>query len=182
MVTLDLICRYLPFTALTGDQMNWLAHLAQDIHICTGDAIFHQGEYASDLYVLLEGHINLFHTTQGDERTAVRAANAMRRLIEDGQNEPMFEGQSDLFAEYWVGEIQPVEIVGISVLIPPHRFTATARAAEPSRLLRIDGEPLRRLYRDDLPMAYTLLQATACTAMRRLHSTRQKVAVQLELA
>jgi CRP-like cAMP-binding protein len=61
------------------------------------------------------------------------------------------------------------------VLVPPHRLTATARAIQPSHLLKLNGEALRDLCRADPPLGYVVMGAMAQTAMVRLHGARQQL-------
>lgn len=182
MVSLSLICRYPLFATLSGMQQQALANLAEEQHVLSGDTLFHEGESADRLYLLLAGRVTLLHTARGEDSSTARLSTAMYQLMEGGTALPMLEGQSDLFKKYRVGEINPVEIVGISVIVPPHRFTATAVAACPSELLLLAGTTLRTLARDDPRLSYQLMFLAAQTAMQRLQSTRQQLTVQPQLA
>jgi CRP-like cAMP-binding protein len=182
MVSLSLICRYPLFATLSGMQQQALANLAEEQHRQAGESLFHEGEGADWLYLLLDGRVTLYHTTRGEDGSTARLSTAMYQIMEGGTALPMLEGQSDLFRKYRVGEIGPVEIVGISVIIPPHRFTATAVTTCPSHVLRLNGTALRAEGQDDPRLGYQLMYLAATTAMRRLHSTRQQLALQPQLA
>jgi CRP-like cAMP-binding protein len=174
MVSSDLLRRYLFFTDLTEDQLKTIAGLAEEAHCQQGEALFREGHPADTLYLLMEGGVALYYTLTEDG-TSARTADAMHLLMEEGMEVPMLEGEADLFKEHLVGEVHPSEIVGISALIAPYRFTATARATCPSRLLKMDAQALHRLCAEDPQLGYGLISAAAQTAKERLHFTRQQL-------
>jgi len=175
MISHDLLRRYLFFTDLTEDQLKSIAGLAEEVHCPPGEALFHEGHPADTLYLLMEGGVALYYTLTEDG-TSTRTADAIHLQMEEGTDVPMLEGEADLFEEYLVGEVHANEIVGISALIAPYRFTATARATRPSRLLKIDAQALHQLCGEDPQLGYGLINAAAQTAKERLHFTRQQLA------
>ena len=176
MVASELLRHYLFFTDLTEAQLKSIAGLAEEVHCQAGEALFHEGHAADALYLLMDGRVALYHNVLDEDEATVRTAEAVHLLMEDGADVPMLEGQSDVFKEYPVGDVRPSEIVGISVLIPPYRLTATARTTCPSRLLKIDAVGLRQLCQEDPEMGLGLMSATARTALERLHAARQQLA------
>lgn len=66
----------------------------------------------------------------------------------------------------------PEEIVGISWLLPPYRWTFDARALEPVRALGIDVACLRAQCEADHELGYAVMQGLLPTLVKRLHATR----------
>jgi CRP-like cAMP-binding protein len=72
--------------------------------------------------------------------------------------------------------IYPGETFGISAFIEPHTLTASARATEPSRVVKIEAAPLLDLCQQDDELAYALIYQVAKAAMDRLNATRLQLA------
>lgn len=147
MISPELLRRYPFFCCLDDAQQKAVAMIAEEISVPAGTVLFEEGQLANALYLLLEGSVDLYFTVPG-------------------------EGQGKPGKEFWVGEINPGEPLGISALIEPYRLTAMARARTSSRLLKVDAAALRALCEVDNRMAYALLRQVAKAAMERLHATR----------
>jgi CRP-like cAMP-binding protein len=174
MIEPALLSHYPFFSALTEAQLQTLAQMAEEVHQPENGALFYEGRPADTLWLVLEGGVSLRHSVEAAGVAHARATEAVYHLFEDSAP-PLLEGQGGVFAEMDVGEIGPGEIVGISALIAPYRMTATARARQPSRLLRIDAVSMREACAQDAKLACALLQATARVALDRLHFARQKL-------
>lgn len=179
MVPLETLKRCSLFADMPEDACLRVAAWATEVCLPPGTALFREGGPADALYVLLSGRVDLFHNARSDESASLRTAEAMDRFMEAGERMPLLEGGADTFEEIPVGQADLDEIVGLSALVPPHRLTATARAQTTARLLRIDAVPLRQACQADRELANTLLAATARTAFKRLHATRQALAARL---
>jgi len=77
--------------------------------------------------------------------------------------------------EYFVSDINPGEIFGISALIEPYIYTATLRADKVSRVIQIRAAPLRALCEVDMKLSSGLHHAVAKAAMERLNNTRTQL-------
>jgi CRP-like cAMP-binding protein len=113
--------------------------------------IFEEGDPANDLYLLLDGSVDLYFTPH----------------ITNGHPTP---------SEILIGEINPGEPFGISALIEPHILSATARAAKPGKILKVNGPALRALCEVDCALGYALMRQVAKAALERLHFTRIQLA------
>jgi CRP/FNR family cyclic AMP-dependent transcriptional regulator len=151
MISPELLRRYPFFSFLSDVQRKAIAMIAEETAFESGTVIFEEGDPADDLYLLLEGSVDLYFT-------------------------PRAENSSPLHEEILVGEINPGEPFGISALIEPHRLNATARAAKPSQVLRLEGSALRALCEVDCELGYALMRQIAGAAMERLHFTRIQLA------
>jgi CRP-like cAMP-binding protein len=79
--------------------------------------------------------------------------------------------------DFLVGVINPREVFGISALIKPFEYTASALVNRAGRVLQIDGVNLRALCEADVDMYVILLERIASTALLRLRDTRMQLIV-----
>ena len=151
MISPELLRRYPFFGLLYDDQLKKIAMISEDESHDQGYTIFHEGKPAEALFLLISGSVDLYY------------------LVEE-------EYHPELNKEFFVGEINPGEPFGISTLIEPHILTSTARAAEPVRLIRIDGAALHQLCDGDPRLSCVLTQQAARVAIERLAFTRVQLA------
>ncbi len=156
MISPELLRRYPFFGGLNDEQLKALAMIADELDYHAGETLFETDQAAAALHLLLTGNVELYHVVSD------RSDPGLRK-------------------EFYVTDINPGEIVGISALVEPHRYTATARVVSPSCLLKIDAVALRALCDTDASMSALLMRRIARVAMERLHDTRvQLVAARLE--
>jgi CRP-like cAMP-binding protein len=139
------------FKGLNSAQLNAISLLAQEVTYEKGALVFPEDAPATVLCILLEGSVDLFCVTEGQD-------GKVRELV--------------------VGEINPDEAFGLSALIEPHVYRAAARAATRSRVLAIDAVKLRALCAADLQLAYQLVLRVAEAAMDRTYSTQVMLAAE----
>jgi CRP-like cAMP-binding protein len=102
---------------------------------------------AEALYLLAEGSVELYYVV-------------------------MDEYDPKLRKEFYVSDIGPGEVFGISALIEPYQYTSRVQAASASHVVRIEGAGLRALCEVDCKLGYSLMRQIARTALERLHDTR----------
>jgi len=151
MISPELLRRYPFFGFLSDAQLKAIAMLAEEEAADKGTIIVQEGETATALYFLMKGALDLFYTVSEEFKPETKK-------------------------EFFIEEINPGEIFGISALIEPHVLTASARASTDSGLIRIDKEGLLSLFEEDKDLAYTFMRQVARTAMERLHTTRVQLA------
>ena len=66
----------------------------------------------------------------------------------------------------------PNEVIGLSWLVPPFRWTYDARATELTRAIAIDAACLRRKCDADHDLGYAVMQRIMPIIVDRLHATR----------
>ena len=64
------------------------------------------------------------------------------------------------------------DIVGVSWLIPPYRWTFNAKALERTRAISMDANCLRQKCEDDHDLGYELMKRFMPILLQRLHATR----------
>ncbi|MBM3460652.1 MAG: Crp/Fnr family transcriptional regulator [Armatimonadetes bacterium] len=68
---------------------------------------------------------------------------------------------------------QAGQCFGWSSLVPPYMFSATAQCIEPTLVVEVDAEGLRRLFAKDYKVGFAMMSIVACLATQRLHETHQ---------
>jgi CRP-like cAMP-binding protein len=156
MISPELLRRYPFFGGLDDAPLKAIAMIADELDLATGATLFESEQAATGLYLLLSGNVELFH------------------VVTDRTN-------PSLRKEFYVSDISPGEIIGISALTEPHRYTSAARTVSPSCVLKMEAAALRAQCNADPRMAAALMRQIAKVAMARLHDTRiQLVAARLE--
>ncbi len=151
MVDTELLRRY-PFFKLMNDQeVAAVAKLSQEVVLKKGDDIFQVGNPADALYFLVEGRAELYF------------------ILED-PNDAL------LSKEYYITDINPGEIFGISSMLDEPMYSGTVHAINPCRVLKIPAPELRALADANCALGYCLMREIARAALERLHYTRLQLA------
>jgi len=111
---------------------------AEVLEFETGAAILHQHDEAHSLYILLFGTVEFLISVEG---------------VDD-----LFVGMSS----------EPGALLGWSIVREPHRYTATIRCTEPSRVLKVPRQVLDRVLANDPQAGYRFRQAIAAAVANRL--------------
>jgi CRP/FNR family cyclic AMP-dependent transcriptional regulator len=151
MISPELLRRYPFFGTLSDDQLRQVAMIAEEKTYEAGKILLKEKAPADDLFLLIQGSVDLLFTV--DE-----------------------EYHPDRHKEFTVGEINPGELFGISALIEPHRYTSTARTANPVHVIHIDGSALRQCCAADHSLACHVYSQVARLALERLNATRVQLA------
>ena len=151
MISPELLRRYSFFGRLNDDQLRAVAMVA-DIDTAEADAtLFEESQPAGFLYLLLEGAIDLYYTSEEKYHPAAKK-------------------------EFHVGVINPGELFSLSALIEPHVLNATARTSQACRFVKFDSTALRELMDRDCELGYFVLQQLSKALMERLTYTRIQLA------
>ena len=151
MISPELLRRFPFFGFLSNGQLKAVAMTSDEITVEKDECLLQSGQPAQHLHFLIDGSIAYY-------------------LSVTAEHDPSYHH------EYYIGNINPGEIFGISALIEPYRYTATIRAASTCRVIRIEANPLRDLCENDNKLNVEFLRAITKAAMERLDMT------QLELA
>ena len=147
MISPEVLRRYPFFSFMNHEQLREVAMITDEEKYEKGQILFNIDEQADDCYLLLEGAVDLHY------------------IVVD-------EHEPQLRKEFVVGTINPGEVLGISSVIEPYVYTATAIAINESRLLKIDAVALRELCAANPELDYGLQRMVAKATMERLHVTR----------
>jgi CRP/FNR family cyclic AMP-dependent transcriptional regulator len=151
MISTEVLRRYPFFSFMTADQLREVAMITDEIECKRGSVIFHTGGQADTCYLLIEGAIDLHYVV-------------------------IDEHEPDLRKEFVVGNINPGELLGISSIVEPNKYTASAIVINDSRLLQTDAVALRNLFNEDPKLNCGFQTMVAKASMERLHATRVQLA------
>ncbi len=151
MVSTEVLRRYPFFAGLNDEQLRELAMISQQRNIENEELLFEEEAGADALYLLEEGSVELHHIVV-DERG--------------------MEKRQD----FLVGIINPGEVFGISAMIEPNYYTASAICNRPSQVLELAGPQLRALCEADVALYVPLLEQVAAITRQRLQDTRVQLA------
>jgi CRP-like cAMP-binding protein len=151
MVSPELLRRYPYFAKLTDTQLRAIAMIAEETSCDTGSALLQEREPADWFFILIEGGIDLTYKSE----------------------ETYHPKTSKVFQ---VGEVNPGEVFGISSLVEPFLYNATATASLRCRVIKFDAKALRALADLDCSLGYNLMQQVAKAVMERLTYTRIQLA------
>lgn len=146
MIAPEIIESFSDFEDLQENEIKALATLAAEERYKPGEFIFHEGNPATNLYLLLEGRIEMMMDTnaEGTQRAMVMT-------------------------------VGPGEIFGWSSLVEPYQMTASARCATSVRVVSITASGVRALMTMSCSMGHRLMQKACQTASGRLRATRMQL-------
>ena len=143
MVAPEIIESCLSFANLTEDEVKALASLAEEEQYRPGDFVFYEGDSAANLYLLLNGHVELMMNAD--------AAGTRRELVM---------------------VVRPGEVFGWSSLVDPYRLTSSAQCATRVSVVTIPAPGLQALMIASHSLAFRLMQHVCQVASARLRATR----------
>ena len=135
------------FARLSEPQLERVLSISGDKQIQKGRWLFHEGQEAENFYLIKEGAIELL--TVVDENIEIPIA--------------MIRAQNGC--------------IGIGSLVPPFRYSLSARAAKNSRLLVFQRADLEALKRDDPGLVCIMMNNLAQKLLERLKETRQELKI-----
>ncbi len=151
MISPEILRRYPFFGVFTDSQLKSLAIISEILSLAQGATLFHEGQSADYLCLLMDGALDLVHSVQEERRP-------------------------ENCKEYPVGEINPGEPIGFSAIIDPYLYTATVRASVDSNIIRIDSGNLRKMCHNDHDLAYNVLMQVNKYLLERLNWARIQLA------
>lgn len=151
MISTEMLRKFPFFSFMDYSQQKAVAMIADKITFEKDDVIVEAGKPAGHFYFLIDGDVGYY-------------------AVVTSEHDPYYR------KEYFVTDINPGEIFGISALIEPYVFTATLKANKVSHVLQVDAASLRALCEVDSKLALGLYRTVAKTAMERLQYTRLQLA------
>lgn len=147
MVSPELLRRYPFFAGVADADLKNIAMIADMVALGPGTILFEADQPADALYFLVDGSVELHFVVIDRENPKIRK-------------------------DFFVTEIDPGEVFGLSALIEPHRYSLTLRVGTPSHVISIRAEPLRALCDANSALGYRLMKRLAKAALLRLGETR----------
>ena len=135
------------FERLSALQLERVAAIPGEQHIQKGQWLFREDEEANHFYLIKEGAIELL--TVVDEKIEIPIS--------------MVRAKNGCF--------------GISALVPPFRYSLSARAADDSNLLVFRREDLEKLKQEDPGLVCIMMNNLAEKLLARLKDTRRELKI-----
>ncbi|MDR3577605.1 MAG: Crp/Fnr family transcriptional regulator [Anaerolineaceae bacterium] len=151
MISLENLRRYPFFGEFSHAQLISIASISSVESYPVTATLFHKGQPANSLYLLETGSVDLFYPL----------------LEKEGQNAP---------GEIALNEVNPGDTFGVAALIEPYFYTATARTAKASQVIKIDATLLRALFEKDKRLAYLFTRLATKTEVDLLDAARVQLA------
>jgi CRP/FNR family cyclic AMP-dependent transcriptional regulator len=148
MVSPELLRRYPFFALLDEKQLEAIASISQEKDYPKGALLVKENSTATCLALLMEGDIDLIFSGGGEGAIS----NAL------------------------VGSIAPGEVYGVSSLIEPYRYTATAKATVPVKVIEVEGVALREKMEKDPKLGHIMMRNVAIAVLERLRYTQVELA------
>ena len=151
MISPELLRRYRCFGSLGDGQLRAIAMISTEESFKRKAVLFKEGQPAEALCLLTTGSVDLSFTIGQEDAPKSRK-------------------------DLPVGEINVGEMFGVSALVEPHVYTATARAAKDSGLIKINGPALLKLMEEDPRVGHEIMCHVAGALVERLQATRVQLA------
>lgn len=147
MISPELLRRFPFFGFLDDTQLKAVAMLTEEVEVEPGTSLFESEQPAVALYVMVDGSIDLnYKVVDCDDPRIVK--------------------------EFFISELNPGDIFGLSAIVEPFAHTTTAKVLAPGKVIKIEAAGLRTLSELDLKLQAGLMKAAAKAAMARLNDTR----------
>ena len=151
MVSPELLRRFPFFGTLNPEQLKKVALIADEITVPAGTHLFDECQPADTFYLLIDGSVDLSYKSEEEFHPKTKKV-------------------------FPVGEINPGEVFGISSLLEPYEYNATALVSKESQLIKIGADGLRKLLNDDPALGYLFMHQVAKAVMERLSYARVQLA------
>jgi len=135
------------FNRLTEPQLKSVLAISQEQNIQKEQWLFRENEEAHYFYLIKKGAVELL--TVVDERIEIPIAMVRTK---NG-------------------------CIGIGALVPPYRYSLSARAADDSNLLVFERTDLERLKKDDPGLVCIIMNNLAQKLLERLRESRQEIKI-----
>ncbi|HSH71008.1 MAG: cyclic nucleotide-binding domain-containing protein [Deferrisomatales bacterium] len=130
-----------------------------------GDEVFTQDTVAQEFYGVLEGKVEL---------VLVFSEKVVSTTIE--YEEALTVSHEVLERPFVVETLGAGDVFGwSSMVVPPGRWTATARCTAPTRVLRMPAAELQRLFEADPAVGYRFMRRLGGVISQRLHHRTEKL-------
>jgi CRP/FNR family transcriptional regulator len=146
MIAVETLCPCELFAGLSEEELTQIAAIADEETYEAGQLICAEREQADRLFILYEGCVQLHIHLQSPV-------------------EPDWE--------MTIEEVEPGRIFGWSSLVKQRRFTASAKAMGPVRVMTLRADELNTLFERDPHIGFVVMKQLAEVIASRLHRTRE---------
>jgi CRP/FNR family cyclic AMP-dependent transcriptional regulator len=133
------------FSELEDAELQLIAPLCRERAYDPGETICVAEEEADELFILQEGQVSLH----------VKLSSVVERS-----------------GDVTIDALEPGRIFGWSAIVKQQRFTATARATQPTKVLAIRASELHQLFNQNTHIGFVVMKQLADVVSSRLRRTR----------
>lgn len=151
MVSPELLRRYPFFGVFAETPLKAIAMVADEVIYDAGESLYEIDLDADKLFLLIDGSVEHYFIVADSLNPASRK-------------------------EFYLSDINPGDVFGLSSMIEPYRHTTSARATGHSRVVRIETASLRTLGELDPKLGYVIMVQVAKAISEKLESTRVQLA------
>jgi len=135
------------FQGLDESQMEKIRAIGKEVAMTQGQQIFREGQEANGVYILRQGSAELLTVIEREIELPIS-------ILRD-----------------------PGDTFGTSALVPPYRYSLSARCVEEGKLFSMETKALRRLAAEDHDIGCKIMTNLAAHFLERLKETRQEVKI-----
>lgn len=135
------------FNGLSETQLDNLIAIGNETRIQKGQWLFREDEDAQQMFVLKAGAVELLTTVEDDIELPITILR------------------------------EPGNCFGTSTLVPPHKYSLSARGVEGGTLLTLKKADLDKLIKADYELGHAILTNLAKHFLDRLKETRQEIRI-----
>jgi CRP-like cAMP-binding protein len=135
------------FQGLDESQMEKIRAIGKEVAMTQGQQIFREGQEANGVYILRKGSAELLTVIEREIELPIS-------ILRD-----------------------PGDTFGTSALVPPYRYSLSARCVEEGALFSMETKALRKLAAEDHDIGCKIMTNLAAHFLERLKETRQEVKI-----
>lgn len=135
------------FEGLNEAQLKKIVAVTNEISMEDGEEIFREGEESGAVYILKKGAVELITVVENDFELPIATLRS------------------------------PGDIVGVSALVPPYKYSLTARCTGNGTLFRIERSALTEVMSQDRDLGCIIMTNLARYFFDKLKETRQELKI-----
>ena len=148
---MDILSSCYLFNGLSPQQIDNLAAIARETSVEKGDWLFHEGDAAKCLYILVDGAVELLTTIESEvELPTARLKNS-----------------GDCF--------------GTGALVEPFQYSLSARCVEMASLMTVGRDDLSAIVEKDSGFGRIVMENLAAHYLERLREARQELKIHFKI-
>lgn len=151
MISADVLRQYSFFDGMDDESVQAIAKFTEQFEFPAGECFYETDSPGEYIFLLLKGRVESY----------------LVMSVPEYPNSPK---------EYYLGDVNPESVFGLSALIDPFTHSSTTRASRPGSALRIHGNQLRQMCDKNPAFGYLVMQRLSKALKERLQRTRVQLA------
>lgn len=157
MIDKEILSGFSFFSGVSEAYLSEIAQWCMMMKLDPNETIFQDGGKAIDLFGVITGEVELIIRVRDRlMKTDIKYEESIQTHFETVEKEII------------VDSIEPGEIFGWSALLPPNRFTTSARCLTPTEVFSLPAHKLKVLFEKHTPIGYACMERLAEIVSQRL--------------